>query len=135
MASIFTKIIKGEIPSTKIYEDNKCIAILDINPNNKGHTLIIPKEEYETVLDCPTDLLQHLITVAKKVANKINQELECDGINISINNKPAAGQEIPHLHVHVIPRYKTDGYKFSFGHVKYSEGEMQDYGKKLKITV
>ena len=134
MGSIFTKIINGDIPSVKVYEDQKCIAILDINPNNKGHTLVIPKEEFETILDCPQGLLDHLMSVAKKVAVKMNEELKCDGMNVVINNKEAAGQEIPHIHIHIIPRYKDDGHKHGYGHVKYEEGEMQKYGEMLRIT-
>jgi len=133
MASIFTKIINGEIGATKIYEDDKCISILDINPNNKGHALVIPRFECETVLDCPEDILGHLINVAKKVAEKQMDALNCDGVNISINNKKAAGQEVSHLHIHVIPRYFKDRYKLGFGHVDYAPGEIDDYGKKLKL--
>lgn len=134
MGSIFTKIIQGEIPSVKLYEDQKCIVILDINPNHKGHSLVIPKEEYETVVECPKDVMQHLIVVAKKVATHTMKTLKCDGLNLVINNKPAAGQEIPHIHIHVIPRYSDDGYKHGYGHVKYEEGELEEYGKKLRIN-
>jgi histidine triad (HIT) family protein len=133
MTTIFTKIINSEIPSTKVYEDEKCIAILDINPNNKGHTLVIPKEEYETILDCPKEVLHHLIDVVKMVSAKMEKALGCDGINISINNKPAAGQEIAHIHIHVIPRYNKDGYALG-RHLKYNPGEMAKYGQMLKIN-
>lgn len=135
MVSIFTKIINGEIPSTKIYEDDKCIAILDINPMNKGYTLVIPIEEHETILDCPEDLMGHLMNIANKVAQKQMKVLGSEGFNILINNKPASGQEIPHLHVHVVPRYASDGYSYAkgFGNVKYKEDELQEYGEKLKL--
>lgn len=134
MASIFTKIMNGEIPSTKIYEDDKCFSILDINPNNKGHALVISKEEHESILDCPDDILKHLIVIAKKVAKKQIEELKCDGINIAINNKPAAGQEVPQIHIHVIPRYSDDGKKPSLGHVEYKDGEINKFGNKLRIN-
>lgn len=133
MTTIFSKIIAGEIPSTKIYEDNQCVAILDIYPNNKGHTLVIPKQEVETMIDCPDSLLQHLFTVAKKVAEKQLEALGCDGFNVTINNKPAAGQEIPHLHLHIIPRYEGDGHTHGFGKASYAEGELETYGKKLRL--
>lgn len=133
MPSIFSKIISGEIGATKIYEDEKCIAILDINPNNKGHALVIPKEEHETVFDCPSDVLAHLIVIAKKIAIRQMEVLKCDGINIGINNKKAAGQEISHIHIHVIPRYFKDRYKLGFGHVAYEEGEIDKYGEMLKL--
>ena len=134
MVSIFSKIISGEIGATRIYEDDVCIAILDINPNNKGHALVIPKEEHETMLECPDEILKHLIVVAKKIAQKQYDVLKCDGINIGINNKKAAGQEISHVHVHVIPRYFKDRYKLCFGHVAYDEGEIDKYGDMLKIN-
>jgi histidine triad (HIT) family protein len=133
MASLFTKIIRGEIPCSKIYEDDKCIAILDIFPNHKGHSLVIPKEQYETIMDCPQEILSHLMNIVKKISEKQMNVLSCHGINININNKKAAGQEIPHLHIHVIPRYQHDGYKLGFGQEKYQEGEIQEYCNILKI--
>jgi histidine triad (HIT) family protein len=133
MTTIFTKIINGDIPSAKIYEDDKCIVILDIFPNHKGHSLVIPKKEYETVIECPEDLFSHLMVVAKKVAKKQIDTLSCHGINIIINNKSAAGQEIPHLHIHVIPRYEHDKYKIGFGKEKYQEDELKEYCEKLRI--
>ena len=133
MVSIFTKIINGEIPSTKLHEDEQCIAILDLYPNHKGHALVIPKVEVETMLECPEDVLQHLIVIAQRVGKKQIDALQCDGFNIIINNKPAAGQEVLHLHIHVIPRYENDGYVIGFGKKQYVEGEMQEYGKKLSL--
>ena len=133
MATLFTKIIKGDIPSTKVYEDSKCIAILDINPNTKGHTLVIPKEEHETIMDCPEELLGYLMGIVKMVANKMTDALKCEGVNISINNKEVAGQEIAHLHIHVVPRFANKGFGPFRGHEKYEEGEMQKYGNLLKI--
>jgi histidine triad (HIT) family protein len=132
---IFTKIINGEIPSVKLYEDEKCIAILDINPNNKGHTLVIPKKEYETIIECPEGLLGHCMGIAQKIAKKQIESLGCHGFNILINNKPASGQVIAHLHIHVIPRYDRDGNWFAqgFKHDSYAEGELEEYGKKLKL--
>ncbi|MFT4304169.1 MAG: HIT family protein [Candidatus Woesearchaeota archaeon] len=135
MSTIFKKIIDGEIPSVKLYEDDKCISILDINPNNKGHALVIPKIESETITDCPDDILQHIILIAKKIAAKQIKELNCHGYNILVNNKPASGQIIPHLHIHIIPRYDKDGNWFAngFKHHPYAEGEIEEYGQKLKL--
>jgi histidine triad (HIT) family protein len=133
MPSIFSKIINGEIGATKIYEDDVCVAILDINPNNKGHALVIPKEEHETILECPDEIMSHLIVIARKIAKKQMEVLKCDGVNVTINNKRAAGQEISHVHIHVIPRYFKDHYKIGFGHVAYNEGEIDKYGEMLKI--
>ncbi|MFT4343745.1 MAG: HIT family protein [Candidatus Woesearchaeota archaeon] len=133
MTSIFSKIIAGEIPSTKLHEDDTCIVILDLYPNHKGHALVIPKKECETMLECPEEILSHLIVIAKRVAQKQIEVLKCDGFNLTVNNKPAAGQEVPHLHLHVIPRYQNDGYKHAFGKEQYAEGEMQKYGEMLHL--
>jgi len=129
----FLKIINGEIPSVKLYEDSKCIVILDINPVAKGHCLIIPKQVFATVGECPIELLSHLFDVVKLVDAKQRKVLACDATNIFINNGKAAGQEIPHLHIHVVPRYENDGKKIAAKHDEYVKGEMLILGQALKI--
>lgn len=133
--NIFLKIISGEIPCSKVYEDDKVLALLDIAPANKGHTLVIPKQEYETMDQVPDDVAATLINVAKKVAGKMMDELKCDGYNILTNNKLAAGQVVPHVHLHVIPRYKEDGFRLIWPMKKdaYAEGEMEGMAKRLSV--
>lgn len=131
--TIFTRIIKGEIPSTKLYEDDVCVVILDINPVAKGHSLIIYKEPVATTAQVSDQVLTHMILVAKKLDCRMREALGCDATNILINNGPAAGQEVPQLHIHVIPRYNGDNSKISAPHVRYEENEMVDFGRKLKI--
>lgn len=133
MSTIFEKIGNGEIPSVKTYEDDVCFVILDINPVSKGHSLVISKKCYNNIGCCPDDVISHMILVAKKVDDKLREELNCDGTNILINNDPASGQEVPHIHIHVIPRYLTDGQKFGFKHEKYINNEIKEYGVKLKL--
>ena len=133
MATLFTKIINKEIPSVTIYEDAECVVILDLFPINKGHALVIAREEYETISDCPDEKLAHLMSVAKKVAKKMEAVLDIDGYNIMINNRPASGQEVPHLHVHVIPRYAEDGKTPKMSKESYEEGEMEAFGKKISL--
>lgn len=133
MATIFQMIIDNKIPSTKLYEDKLCLVILDINPVSIGHSLVISKEVYDTTGDTPDDILSHLICIAKKVELKLREVTKCDGSNILINNSPASGQEIPHIHIHVIPRFINDGQKLSFSKTKYEDGEMASLGEKLKI--
>ncbi len=135
METLFTKINKGEIPSIKLYEDDVCFVILDINPVLKGHALVISKEPYPNMNSCPDEVLAHLIKVAKLVDAKQRKALNCQGSNIIINNDPASGQEVPHIHVHVIPRFDNDGRKYFALHDKYSDGEMAQYGERLKINV
>lgn len=134
MATVFEMIRDGVIPSTKIYEDDLCFVILDLSPVNKGHSLVISKEAAETFDSVENATLHHMIDVARLVDGKMRKVLKADGTNIIINNGPASGQEVPHLHIHVIPRYNGDGKTFSFpSKEKYEEGEMEKYGEMLRI--
>lgn len=99
--SIFTQIIKKEIPCHKIYEDEKCIAILDINPLNPGHSLIVPKTQIDHLWDVEDDLYQHLNEVAKKIALRIREVLNPPRVGLSVE-----GFDVPHAHIHVIPLYE-----------------------------
>lgn len=107
---IFCKIVSGEIPSVKIYEDEATLAFLDISPLNPGHTLVIPKEHHENIFDVSDESLAPVMRTAKKVANAIKNAVNADAINIGINNGKEAGQLVFHLHIHVIPRFAGDGY-------------------------
>ncbi len=98
MASIFSKIVTGEIPSYKIAENDKFYAFLDINPLAKGHTLVIPKEEIDYIFDLPDDLLGELHVFSKEVAKKIEKAIPCERIGIAV-----IGLEVPHAHIHLIP--------------------------------
>lgn len=104
---IFCKIIKGEIPSSTIYEDEKIKVFLDVNPITNGHMLIIPKEHYENVFTIDEEIILHSIQVIKeKLYPIVKEKLHCDGLTISQNN--GFGQEVKHYHIHVIPRYEND---------------------------
>lgn len=109
--SIFSKIIAREIPAEIVYEDERTIAILDINPVNPGHTLVIPKEVYINVLDIPANLFAHLAEVTHRLAPAVKAAAGADGINIIMNNETAAGQEVPHAHIHIVPRHHGDGFQ------------------------
>lgn len=108
MASIFSRIISGEIPAVKIYEDDQVIAFLDIAPASKGHTLVVPKQEYPDLLTVPPELLALVQQTVQRVAQAIQQSLQPDGMNIVQNNGTAAGQSVFHYHVHIIPRWEGD---------------------------
>lgn len=131
--TVFTKIDSGIIPSVKLYEDSKCFVIMDINPIVKGHSLVISKEPYSNLTEAPEDVVKHMILVARKIDARLREVLKCDGTNVMINNDPASGQEVPHLHIHVIPRYEKDGRKFGFAHDVYADGEMAELGRRLEI--
>lgn len=121
---IFCKIVQGEIPSTKLYEDQKCLAILDVNPISPGHTLILSKEHYNTFLDTPPDVLMAIIQAGHQIIKAILTGMKTEGYNLIINNNRCAGQVIPHLHLHIIPRHSNDGIRFHRNPKSYPEGEM-----------
>lgn len=133
METIFTKILEGKIPSVKLHEDEQCFAILDINPVNKGHILIITKVAYPTLADCPDETISHLMVLAKKADLKLRQQTGCSATNLVINNGKASGQEVPHMHLHIIPRFENDNKGFKLVKESYTDGEMAAYGKKLEF--
>ena len=102
---IFCKIISGGIPSATVLDSEKIIAFLDIQPVNKGHVLIVPKEHVETLLDVSENTLKDMIVAAKKVGKSLRKSLKADGFNLGMNNFAAAGQVVFHAHLHVIPRF------------------------------
>ena len=102
---VFCAIAAGEIPCFKVYEDDLALAYLDINPFSEGHTLVIPKAHVTGLLDAPPEMLREMIVRVQKVAARLKEALPCDGFNILQNNGPAAGQTVPHLHFHIVPRF------------------------------
>ncbi|MDL2398570.1 HIT family protein [Rhizobium mayense] len=104
--NIFAKILKGEIPSYPVYEDEHTVAIMDVMPQAPGHTLVLPKLPSRNILDADPSVLPHLITAVQKVAVAIQEAFDADGVYIAQFNEPAAGQTIFHLHFHVIPRHE-----------------------------
>jgi histidine triad (HIT) family protein len=109
---LFCKIIKGEIPSTKVYEDKDVVAFLDIFPFSKGHTIVVPVEHHETFFDFPDDKMKNFFAILRDLAGQIKTRLNADGINIVQNNFRAAGQIIFHMHFHIIPRWSDDDKNF-----------------------
>ena len=124
---LFCKIIKGEIPAEKIYEDEYTFAFLDIHPINRGHTLVIPKEHHPNIYSIKEEQYINLMKSVRTLAPKIKEALGADGINIGINNDRAAGQVIFHMHVHIIPRFTGDGHEHWHGN-PYQEGEIATIG-------
>jgi histidine triad (HIT) family protein len=108
MASIFTRIVNGEIPAAKVYEDELTLAFLDVGPASRGHTLVVCKEELPTLLDLPPELLAAMARSVQAVARAVMAALSPDGLNIVQNNGAASGQSVPHYHVHIIPRWEGD---------------------------
>ncbi len=103
-ANLFAKILRGEIPAYKVYEDDKSLAFLDIMPRSPGHTLVIPKSQARNILDVAPDDLCHVMQVTQKIARAAIRTFEAEGVTIQQFNESAGGQVVFHLHVHVIPR-------------------------------
>lgn len=129
---IFCKIVKGEIPCAKIYEDNRFLSFLDIAPANKGHALIITKNHYATLLEVPEEELSVLLKIAKKISRAMSSALGNEGFNVLMNNKKVAGQLVPHSHVHIIPRFSNDGINLNWGHTKYKSKEIDEYKGNIR---
>lgn len=122
---IFCKIVSGEIPSRKIHEDEDVIAIMDLNPTSKGHSLIIPKEHYTDIYDIDEETAAKIMRTAKKLAIQMTKALGCDGFNLLQNNGAVAGQTMFHFHLHLIPRYKdADNRMLKFTSVDLTDEEM-----------
>lgn len=132
---IFCKIIDGKLPSQKIYEDGVVLAFMDLNPINKGHTLIIPKKHAVTILELEEEVLKHMMVIIKKLSKAIVDATNADGFNVMQSNGRHAGQEVDHVHFHIIPRFEDDGKVFNWPHQKYEEGEMKEYSDKIKALV
>ncbi len=130
MASIFTKIINGEIPSYKVAESEHFFAFLDIFPLKKGHTLVVPKKEIDYIFDIYDDLLREYIVFAKKVAAAIKKTIPCKRVGMSV-----IGLEVPHAHIHLIPLDDIGDMNFSNPKLKFSEEEFQDIAKRIAENI
>lgn len=130
MASIFTKIVQGGIPSYKIAEDDRYYAFLDIRPMAKGHTLVVPKQEIDYLFDLEDDLLAGLTVFAKKVARAVEACVECERIGVAV-----VGLEVPHAHVHLIPINSVGDLSFAKAPVQMSEEEMSELASAIAEKV
>lgn len=129
MASIFTKIINGEIPAYKIAEDENYLAFLDVNPNAKGHTLCIPKQEVDKIFDMDEELYLGLMKFSKKVAAALEKTVPCKRIGIAV-----VGLEVPHAHVHLIPLNHMDEMRF-IDKVSFSKEEFEALAKDIQSNL
>lgn len=110
---IFCKIVAGRIPCTRVYEDEKALAFMDISPLNKGHLLVIPKEHFGNIMDIDPDLYGRLSGIVCRLSKAVKDALNPDGINVLQLNGEAANQVVPHLHMHLVPRWHGDGLTIS----------------------
>jgi histidine triad (HIT) family protein len=127
MASIFTKIVRGEIPCNKIAEDDNFLAFLDIFPLAKGHVLVIPKKETDYIFDIQDQEYQDLWAFAKKVAKAIDQSIPCERVGVAV-----IGLEVPHAHIHLIPLQSVEDINFSRPKLKLEPAEFEAIAEKIK---
>jgi len=127
---VFCQIIKGEIPADKIYEDDRVLVFLDINPVNPGHTLVISKKHYSNIEEASEEDLTAIILTVKKIGRLLKDKFGVAGYNVTSNNDPVAGQNVPHIHFHIIPRHEGDGH-VSWPTFEYGPGEPEEIVKKL----
>ena len=132
---IFCKLANGDIPTNAIYEDNDFKVILDADPATKGHALILPKNHFANLFELDDEVAAKALPIAKKIAKNMMEKLGCAGVNIVQNNGEAAGQTVPHFHIHVIPRYEDDPDKTICGwsHQSFTDAETAEVVKKLSI--
>ncbi len=128
---IFCKIISGEIPAKKVLETNNTIAFLDINPANPGHVIVVPKAHHQILPQIPDSEILDLFNSVKKIASAAFEAVDAKGVNILQNNGPAAGQEVPHVHVHVIPRFDEDNFSFTWEPKKLKEEQFDEIQKRI----
>ncbi len=130
MASIFTKIIKGDIPSYKIAENEKFFAFLDINPLTEGHTLVVPKKEVDYIFDLDNETLGEMMIFAKKIAGALDKSIECIRVGIIV-----IGTEVPHAHIHLIPFNDEAELNFNRKKLKLSEDKFKSIASKIKAKL
>lgn len=131
---IFCKIIRGELPSYKVYENEKTFAFLDIHPVNAGHTLVVPKAHATNIFDISPEDWAAVAEAVRILSIAIEKGVNADGVNIAMNNREHAGQVVHHPHVHIIPRFKGDGLKL-MPQRSYKENEAEETAEKIRATL
>jgi histidine triad (HIT) family protein len=125
-------MVAGKVPVTKIYEDDDVLSFLDIGPLSDGHTLVIPKQHFERLHDCPAELLGRVCSRLGIIAKAVNVAMGSDGYNVLCNNSRAAGQLVDHVHFHIVPRNTGDGIFNRWPAYKYEEGKIEKLAEKIR---
>src|SRR3989344_25360 len=131
MECVFCNIVLGKIPSAKVFEDEQALAFLSIRPIQPGHTIVILKEHFPTLLELPTEKLNDLIQRVQKTAAGVKKAMKADGFIVSMNNARAAGQEIDHAHFHILQRFRNDSL-VPWKEGGYKQGELEQYALQIK---
>jgi histidine triad (HIT) family protein len=129
---VFCKIVAGQIPSARVYEDDACIAFLDIGPLADAHLLIVPKEHYEWITDMPAQAVAAVTQSIPQLAQAVMKVTGASGFNVLQNNGKVSGQAVPHVHFHIIPRREGDGLGYRWNAGKYPEGRLQELQQAVR---
>ena len=132
---IFCKIIAGEIPATKIFESDSALAFMDISPIATGHCLVIPKNHYVTLDEMPASQAGEFLSALPAIIKAVQRATCCEGVNILQNNGKAAGQEVPHVHVHIIPRLPGEDFHFNWPAKSGDTAQITDLAQKIKAQL
>lgn len=130
---IFCKIANGEIPAATLYEDDDFKVILDLGPASKGHALILPKGHYANLYELDDEVAAKVLVLAKKIITRMTEVLGCDGYNLVQNNGEAAGQTVPHFHLHLIPRYNNDNVGIGWKMGELTEEDKKEIIEKFNV--
>jgi histidine triad (HIT) family protein len=134
MSTVFEKILSGELPSAKVYEDELVFAFMDAGQVNPGHVLVVTKKPYETLMDADEDSAAAMMRAAAKIAKAVQAAFQPDGITILQSNKPAGFQTVPHLHLHVVPRYHNDGVELTWPRKEPGMDALRAYAAKIQVS-
>jgi histidine triad (HIT) family protein len=133
MATIFEKLLSGELPCAKVYEDELVFAFMDAGQINDGHVIVASKKPYETILDIDEETTQRLFLVAKRIAHVVHEVFKAEGITLLQANKDAGWQSVPHIHVHVLPRYKNDGVELVWPRKEPGIERLKELAKLIQV--
>lgn len=133
MTTVFEKIIRGELPSAKVYEDALVYAFMDAGQVNPGHVLIATKRPYETLMDADEESAAAMMRAANRIAKAVQKAFRPDGITILQANKPAGWQTVPHLHLHVLPRYENDGVDLTWPRKEPGIEKLREYAARIAL--
>lgn len=130
---VFCKILSGDLPGTFVFKDETCSAFLDIHPINPGHVLVVPNRHVNNVVELTTEEAAHLLKIGRQILISIKKtKLQCEGVNLFISDGAAAGQAVPHTHLHIVPRFFKDGQKIGFKHSNMSRERLEAIAKQIQ---
>lgn len=135
MSTVFEKILSGDIPSAKVYEDAYVFAFMDAGQVNPGHVLVATRKPYVTLMDADEESAAAMMRAAHRIARAVQEAFQPDGITILQANKPAGWQTVPHLHLHVLPRYDNDGVELTWPRKEPGMEKLREYAARIRLDV